>query len=113
MEASKADKRTATATVHRTEQERMRMRSVPFLFSLLFQHLPGRASDPINTATRDSSFQRKRRQQAVKAAMQKDDDPRFPHCGLEKETAKMFLPVLCRTSPHPPEEEGSNQKARK
>jgi tRNA A-37 threonylcarbamoyl transferase component Bud32 len=60
-----------------------------FFLGYFSKHLPGsRASDPIGTPLPETPlFQRKRRQQAVKAAMQKDEDPVFSskYCGLEKE----------------------------
>jgi tRNA A-37 threonylcarbamoyl transferase component Bud32 len=65
-----------------------------FFLGSFSKHLPGRASDPIGTPLPETPlFQRKRRQQAVKAAMQKDD-PVFSskYGGLEKETATMFPP---------------------
>jgi tRNA A-37 threonylcarbamoyl transferase component Bud32 len=67
-----------------------------FFLGYFSKHLPGsRASDPIGTPLPETPmFQRKRRQEAVMAAMQKDEDPVFSskYCGLEKETAKMFPP---------------------
>jgi serine/threonine protein kinase len=67
-----------------------------FFLGYFSKHLPGsRASDPIGTPLPETPlFQRKRRQQAVKAAMQKDEDPVFSskYCGLEKETSTMFPP---------------------
>jgi serine/threonine protein kinase len=66
-----------------------------FLGTYFSKHLPGRSNDPIGTPLPETPlFQRKRRQQAVKAAMQKDEDPVFSskYGGLEKETATMFPP---------------------
>jgi tRNA A-37 threonylcarbamoyl transferase component Bud32 len=76
-----------------------------FFLGYFSKHLPGRASDPIGTPLPETPlFQRKRRQQAVKAAMQKDDDPVFSskYCGLEKETAKMFPPGTMQNGSRPP-----------